>query len=239
MPIIDRKDGVVSYRLEGQSPSVRFASNRQKKVLRLFDIPFGPSISVGAAGWEIAAIFSEEGSRLRWRKYLFLTSDYGSESDQLIPHDRQELLNVVIPADWSSSAAAQQFKDELIANILFDGSPFDSPMPPFAIEGSVFVFTGKFGFGTRDACLKAVITRGGRTADRGVSREVDFLVIGTKGSPDWKRGTYGNKIESALLLRRQHGSPAIISEEHWLSILTGAFAAASSPGPGVGLTQAI
>jgi hypothetical protein len=217
MPIIDRKDGVVSYRLEGQSPSVRLASNRQKKVLRLFDVHFGPSISVGAAGWEISAIFSDEESRLRWRRYLFLTSDYGSESDQLIPYDPQALLDAEIPDNWSLSNALQQHKDELIANILFDGSPFDFPMPHLTIAGNVFVFTGKFGFGSRDACQKAVMTRGGRTSDRSVvSREVDFLVIGTKGSPDWKRGTYGNKIESALLSRREHGSPAIISEEHWL-----------------------
>lgn len=185
----------------------------------MFDVHFGPSISVGAAGWEIAAIMSDEESRLLWRRYLFLTNDYGSESDQLIPHDPQTLLNVLIPDDWSSRAAAQQFKDELISDILFDGSPFDSPMPPLAIDGNVFVLTGKFGFGSRDACQKAVTTRGGRAPDRGVSREVDFLVIGTKGSPAWKRATYGNKIESALLLRREHGSPAIISEEHWVSIL--------------------
>jgi hypothetical protein len=137
----------------------------------------------------------------------------------VIPYDPQALLDVVVPDEWSSRAAAQQFKDELISNILSDGSPFDSPMPTLAVGGNVFVFTGKFGFGSRDACQKAVTTRGGRTLNRDVSREVDFLVIGTKGSPAWKRGTYGNKIESALLSRREHGSPAIISEEHWVSIL--------------------
>jgi hypothetical protein len=218
MPIIDRKDGVVSYRLEGQSPSVKFASNRQKKVLRLFGVNFGPSISVGAAGWEIAEIFSDKELWLRWRRYLFLTSDLGSESDQLIPYDPQALLDTVIPDNWSLSDALQQHKDGQIANIyiLSDGSPFDYPMPHLTIAGNVFIFTGKFGFGSRDACRKAMTTRGGRAPGQGVSRDVDFLVIGTKGSPDWKRGTYGNKIESALLLRRECGSPAIISEEHWL-----------------------
>jgi hypothetical protein len=219
MPIIDRKDGVVLYELQGRSPSGMLASNRQKKVLRFFDVHFGPSISAGAAGWEIAEIMSSDESRLRWRRYLFLTNDYGSDSDQLMAYDPQALLDAVIPDNWSSRAAAQQFNDGLIANILFDGSPFDSPMPHLAIGGNVFIFTGKFGFGSRDACRKAITTRGGRAPDQGVSRDVDFLVIGTKGSPAWKRGTYGNKIESALLSRREYGSPAIISEEHWVSIL--------------------
>src|ERR1700726_590058 len=100
MPITARKDGTVFYRIDGVSPSVMLASNRQKKVLRLFDVHFGPSISAGAAGWVIAE------------------------------------------------------------------------MPGVAIAGNVFIFTDKFGFGSRDACRKAVTMRGGRAPDQNVSREV-------------------------------------------------------------------
>jgi hypothetical protein len=219
MPIIDRKHGIVSYHLAGRSTSVTFASNRQRKLLRFFDVPFGQGISAGAAGWEIAAIMSDDESRSCWRRYLFLTNDYGSDTDQLMSYDPQALQNAEVPDDWSSSLAAQSFKDELIEQILFNGSPFDTPMPRFAFGGNVFIFTGKFGFGSRDACRKAVTMRGGHAPDQGVSREVDYLVIGTQGSPAWKRGIYGSKIEDALIARREHGSPAIVSEEHWLSIL--------------------
>lgn len=104
------------------------------------------------------------------------------------------LLNAVILDDWSSSRAAQQFKDELIAQILFNGSPFDTPMPGVAIAGNVFIFMGKFGFGSRDACRKAVTMRGGRAPDQNVSREVGYLVIGTKSSPSWRRGCYEIKL---------------------------------------------
>jgi hypothetical protein len=175
-----RKDGTVFYRIDGLIPSIMLASNRQKKVLRLFDVHFGPSISAGAAGWEIAEIMSHDESRKHWDRYLFLTADYGSETDQLVPHDPVELLNTEIPDDWNCCAAAQQFKDELIGQILHDGSPFDSPMPGVAIAGNVFIFTGKFDFGSRDACRKAATMRGGRAPDQNVSREVDYLVIGTK-----------------------------------------------------------
>jgi hypothetical protein len=59
MPITARTDGTVSYRIDGLSPSVMLASNRQKKVLRLFDVNFGPTISAGAAGWEMAEIMRD------------------------------------------------------------------------------------------------------------------------------------------------------------------------------------
>jgi hypothetical protein len=36
MPITARKDGTVFYRIDGLRPSAMLASNRQKKVLRLF-----------------------------------------------------------------------------------------------------------------------------------------------------------------------------------------------------------
>jgi hypothetical protein len=99
MPIAARKDGTAFYQIPGLIPSVTLASNRQKKVLRLFDVHFGPSISAGAAGWEIAEIMSHDESREHWGRYLFLTADYGSETDQLVPHDPVELLNTKIPDD--------------------------------------------------------------------------------------------------------------------------------------------
>jgi NAD-dependent DNA ligase len=80
------------------------------------------------------------------------------------------------------------------------------------------MFTGKFSFGTRKECQAAVIDRGGYAPSRkSVSSETDYLVIGAEGSKDWKRGSYGNKIEAGILSRREHGIPAIISEEHWVS----------------------
>jgi hypothetical protein len=72
MPITNRKNGFVLYELEQKTP-FRLATNRQKKILRFFRVPFGPTISVGAAGWEISTIMSDEEQRLRWRRYLFLT----------------------------------------------------------------------------------------------------------------------------------------------------------------------
>jgi len=194
------------------------ATNRQKKLLSFFNVRYSPNISAGAAGWEIGAIMQDEECRERWRRYLYLTKDFDSDSPALTPFDEAKLQLVEIPEDWSASDAMQQFRDELIAGELADSSPFDQPQPPVKFTGKSFIFTGKFSFGTRKECQAAVNDRGGYTpSQKSVSREIDYLVIGAEGSKAWKRGSYGNKIEAAILSRREHGTPAIISEEHWLS----------------------
>ena len=224
MPIIRGNDGKVEYGLEGQhtepSHSVLRASNRQKKLLRFFEVHFNEGISAGAAGWEIASIMSNEEYRERWRRYLFLTNDFGSDTDSLRPFDADALQDILIPESWSSSDAFRQFRDELVENILSDESPFDRPQPDVSFTNRTFMFTGKFTFGTRKACQDAVTSRAGSAPDqKSVTQLIDYLVIGTEGSKAWRRGTYGNKIEDAILSRRDHGTPAIISEEHWVTAL--------------------
>lgn len=194
------------------------ATNRQKKFLSFFKVRYSPNISTGAAGWEICAIMQDEKCRERWRRYLYLTNDFDSDSPALKPFDEAQLQSGDMPEDWSASEAMQQFRDEVIAGELADSSPFDQPQPAVKFTGKTFIFTGKFSFGTRKACQAAVIDRGGYApSQKSVSRETDYLVIGAEGSKSWKRGSYGNKIEQAILSRREHGSPAIISEEHWVS----------------------
>ncbi len=198
-----------------------FATNRQKKLLRFFSVKFSPNISSGAAGWEIDAILESEENRDLWRRYLYNTSDFDSDTDELRPHNLADLRSVNIPEEWDASNAMAHFRDEIVAGEMTDGSPFDSPQPPVSFQGKQFIFTGKFSYGSRKACQTEVIERGGLAPSRkSVNQEIDYLVIGTEGSKDWKRGSYGNKIEAAILSRRTHGSPAIISEEHWTNYLT-------------------
>jgi NAD-dependent DNA ligase len=197
------------------------ATNRQKKLLTFFGIRFSPNISTGAAGWEIGAIMEDEKNRERWRRYLFLTRDFDSDSPILAKYDPAELEAVNIPEDWSASDEMQKFHDEIVGQEMSGGAPFDDPAPSIDFAGHSFMFTGKFEFGTRKACQNAVTERGGSApSQKSVSREIDYLVIGSGGSKAWKRGSYGNKIEAAVLSRREHGSPAIVSEEHWSAELT-------------------
>lgn len=183
MPIIKRSDGKTGYELDSRrtepSHAVFRASNRQKKLLRFFEVPFSANISAGAAGWEIATIMSSDECRERWRRYLFLTKDFDSDTDSLKPFNAEALQGVQIPEDWSSSAAFRQFRDELVDDILHDESPFDRPQPDVLFTKRTFMFTGKFAFGTRKACQDAAISRGGSAPDqKSVSHLIDYLVIG-------------------------------------------------------------
>jgi len=192
------------------------ASNRQKKILRFFGIDFADNITSGAAGWEIGSIFHDPNNELAWNKYLYLTNDFCRDSDQLATFDRLELESTELPVDWDSSDAASEFRKEVISEEMPHGSPFDDPAPEVLIEGRTFMFTGKFDYGERSACQAAVEALGGRAPDtKTITTEIDYLVIGTSGSKSWKMGSYGNKIEKAILLRREQGAPAIISEHHW------------------------
>lgn len=226
MPIEQRGEGKVEYTLANRDDSdptlaPSRATNRQRKLLRFFAVPFSPNISVGAAGWEIAGIMSNDENREQWRRYLFLTGDFDSDTDALAPCDMEELRTVRIPEGWSSGDALRQFREELVSELIHDQSPFDCPQPEIHFANRTFIFTGKFSFGPRKGCQDAVTGRGGSAPDqKSVSREIDYLVIGTEGSKAWSKGAYGNKIEQAILSRRDHGAPAIISEAHWAAALS-------------------
>jgi len=188
--------------------------NRQKKVLRFFGVAFHPNITFGAVRWELGNIFSDEVNIERWRKYVYLTKDLGSASDQLMPYDRVVLEQTSVPDDWS----AQKVREDIVVQILASEAPFDNPPPDVVFSGHSFCFTGKFDFGPRKECEHLITEKGGIAA-KSVSEYLDFLVIGTQGSPVWKRGSYGRKIEKAIFLRRENARPAIVSEEHCLSFI--------------------
>ncbi len=78
------------------------------------------------------------------------------------------------------------------------------------------MFTGRFEFGGRKKCEEAIEKKGGITPNtKSVLPDLDFLVIGGKGSDRWSHGNYGKKIEAAILKRREFGKPAIISAALW------------------------
>ncbi len=197
---------------------VQLASNRQKKILKFFGTPFTARLSAGAAGFEIKKLMANEANRELWRKYVFLTQDFDSESDELKHYDADALVSVVVPENWSSSDAVSEYRKEFAADLLRDHSPYDDPQPPIEFVDRAFVFTGAFGFGSRSECQQEVIRRGGKTQNA-VSRTVDYLVIGEEGSKAWKEGAYGSKIEAAVIARRECGMPAIVSEAHWIDAL--------------------
>lgn len=92
--------------------------------------------------------------------------------------------------------------------------PVDDPEPEIVFSDRTFVFTGRFVYGTRGQCERCVIERGGVIAT-GITRKVNYVVIGIHGSRDWIHSTHGRKIEQAVEYRSMGLPLSVISEEHW------------------------
>ena len=95
--------------------------------------------------------------------------------------------------------------------------PFDDD-PCIIFRHRAFCFTGRFLFGTRAACERAILQLGGTAVDT-VSKRLDYLVIGTMIEPQWINTTFGRKIEKAVACRDDGGEIVIVSERQWTAAL--------------------
>lgn len=104
------------------------------------------------------------------------------------------------------------FTDTGSAKAEITGIPFDTPAIIF--NQTVFCFTGNFIFGTRNQCRIVTEKMGAGTTDT-MTKKVNYLVIGTIGSPDWIHESFGHKIASALELKSKNHPISIVTEKHW------------------------
>jgi len=96
--------------------------------------------------------------------------------------------------------------------------PLDDPAPALSWAHHVYVFTGRFAYGTRASCEREVTSRGG-TCEKTITKRTSVVVIGTFGSRDWKHSNYGGKIQKAVKLRDKGGAIRIVGEDHWATAL--------------------
>lgn len=95
------------------------------------------------------------------------------------------------------------------------GLPLDRPAPSIEFMDKSFLFTGTCAFGSRKDCQAAVLSLGGKNA-KGVTKTLDYLVLGTYVTDSWIHETFGRKIEKAMKYRDEDGIPLlIVTEEHW------------------------
>jgi NAD-dependent DNA ligase len=85
-------------------------------------------------------------------------------------------------------------------------------------EGSTFCLTGDFVFGPRPRCIAEISARGGSVIN-GVTKRLDYLIVGTLGSEEWKHGSYGTKIEKAIEYKRAGVPLSIVREDCWAEAL--------------------
>ena len=109
--------------------------------------------------------------------------------DVLTKEERDHLfeeLKIMSGNDFANTGSALP---EHISSV-FD----DDPLVIF--KSNEFVFTGQFMFGTRNACETAVLNRGGSVKNY-ITQETNYLVVGTRTSPDWIAENFGRKIQKA------------------------------------------
>jgi NAD-dependent DNA ligase len=83
---------------------------------------------------------------------------------------------------------------------------------------SVFCLTGDFVYAPRSTCETAIKDRGGIVSGS-VTKKLTYLVIGGMGSPEWKHGSFGTKIEKAMQYKRDGIPIIVVHEDIWASSL--------------------
>ena len=107
--------------------------------------------------------------------------------------------------------------DDLAASTHVTGLAFDD-VPGVEFEGARFCLTGEFVYAPREVCATAISKRGGIVGDS-VTKKLRYLVVGGLGSDEWKHGSFGTKIEKAILYKRSGLPILIVHEDRWASSL--------------------
>lgn len=131
-------------------------------------------------------------------------------NESISDDDRNALLALLTSLSGTSFSETGCAQPEVIS------IPFDEEGVTF--RNKVFCFTGRFVFGTRPDCKKAVLALGAECSET-ITRSLDYLVIGTNVEPSWVNTSYGRKIEAALALRKKGAALKIISEQRWTNHL--------------------
>jgi len=92
--------------------------------------------------------------------------------------------------------------------------PVNVPLPPITFQEMSFLFTGTCAFGTRKQCQEVTESLGGVNA-KGVTKSLNYLVLGTYVTDSWAHENFGRKIEKAMGYRDDGIPLVIITEEHW------------------------
>ncbi len=119
-----------------------------------------------------------------------------------------ELLKKLIGGDETTIAAAVH-----VTELAFDD------LPAVQFPGRVFCLTGDFVYGPRDRCCAEIQRKGGVAVDN-VTKKLNYLVIGSLGSVEWKHGSFGTKIERAVKYKRDGLPISIVKEQCFMSSLS-------------------
>ena len=130
-------------------------------------------------------------------------------ADGIITRDENEYLLKTI-----KQISGVNFKEEGVAYGMATDF-FGNYVGRLIFENKTFCFTGTFISGTRNIVQNMSVKQGGIIQDN-VNRKLDYLVIGTLGSRDWRFTSHGRKIEGAIGFQKMGSNFTIINEMTWL-----------------------
>tara|TARA_R110002074_G_scaffold152936_1_gene307543 strand:- start:110972 stop:111583 length:612 start_codon:yes stop_codon:yes gene_type:complete len=122
--------------------------------------------------------------------------------------ESNELLSILLKITGEKSEVGELAKTTSL--------PINAPAPPIFFTDKQFLFTGTCVYGTRKQCQAAIENLGGFNA-KGVTKSLDYLVLGTYVTDSWIHESYGRKIEKAMEYQGEGRQLSIITEEHWLN----------------------
>lgn len=131
-------------------------------------------------------------------------------SDGVITHEeRNHLLSelkILSGNDFSNTGAALP---EHIAS-LFDNDPH------VIHTGNRFVLTGEFLYGTRESCHRVIEKRGG-IVSHNITNKTNYVVVGSRSSPDWITENFGRKLQKAAeMIESGEYEICVVREADWV-----------------------
>ena len=86
------------------------------------------------------------------------------------------------------------------------------------IDGKRICLSGDFDRGSKSE-IEGRLVSCGATVLNSVSKKIDILIVGGKGSSAWSAGNYGTKIKKALELQEKGGEIIIVREDDFFAML--------------------
>ncbi len=93
--------------------------------------------------------------------------------------------------------------------------------PLIRFPGARFCVTGDFVYGPRERVHATIEERGGVIINN-INKKLNYLVVGLRGSEEWKHGSFGTKIEKAMEYKRSGVALVIAREDDWAAALKAA-----------------
>jgi NAD-dependent DNA ligase len=118
-------------------------------------------------------------------------------------HEHNELIKLF-------GEFVSMYDDKTITNPTVNENSLCETNPQINFNG-LFCFTGKSSRYSRTDFKKLITELGGKVTDD-ITTRLNYLVIGDKGQPQWKFGSYGGKIDEAIKLKK-NGHPILIIHE--------------------------